>query len=276
MFANTVRSNFRLADNVLATRTIIRGMFGSAIRTISTARSGPIAAAAYFSRKVEVWNFETAELVCHLDTVFGFGGHRLTLSPSGERCVAASFRAGQNGGVVCYETGSGRAIWRRGDLRGVQGVHFSATGDTIWCRFEDRPVQRLDARTGLTVESLRTIQKVFDSPFTTDLLYVRRRDFVLTGSTKMCIPRLTFAMLDATFSPDALCLSEASGPVRCLDTKTTEEKWRYVPPSGSHVLGFPIRLMNLSTVSSGHTSAAGRSSCFSSLNPPGLSEVSVL
>jgi hypothetical protein len=52
-----------------------------------------------------------------------------------------------------------------------------------------------------------------------------------------CVPRITFAILDATFSPDALCLSETNGPVRCLDLKTAEERWRYLPPSGSHVLG---------------------------------------
>jgi hypothetical protein len=69
-------------------------------------------------------------------------------------------------------------------------------------------------------------------------------DYVIVGSTKLRVPRITSAILDATFSPDALCLSEAAtfrsearGPVRCLDLKTAEERWRYLPPLGSHVLG---------------------------------------
>jgi WD40 repeat protein len=218
-------------------------MLDSAIRTISSAQCSPIAAAARFERKVQIWNFATAELVSELDTVFDSGGHRLSVDPSGEYCVAASFRAGQKGGVVCYEARSGRKVWHRADLRRVQGVRFSPTGETIWCRVEGGPIQTLDAHTGLTLGSLRKIREVFDSPFTTHLLHVPQGDYVIVNSAELRVPRITSAILDATFSPDALCLSEAAtfrsevgGPVRCLDLKTAEERWRYQPPLGSHVL----------------------------------------
>ena len=95
----------------------------------------------------------------------------------------------------------------------------------------------MDANTGLTLGSLKTVRKVFDSPFTTHLFHVQHGDFFIVGSTKLRVPPLTFAILDATFSPDALCLSEAAGPVRCLDLGTAKERWRYIPPSGNHVLG---------------------------------------
>jgi WD40 repeat protein len=215
-------------------------MRDSAIRTISVARCNSIAAAALFERKIQIWNFATAELVSELNTVFEFGGHRLSINPSGEYCVAASFRAGQKGGVVCYEVRSGRTAWHRSDLRRVQGVRFSSDGETIWCEIEGRPVQSLNAHTGLTLAAFRTIREVFDSPFTPHLLHVpqvRREDFVIVGSAKLPMPRLTFAILDAVFSPDALCLSEANGPVRCVDVGTAKERWRYLPSSGSHVLG---------------------------------------
>jgi WD40 repeat protein len=219
-------------------------MLDSAIRTISIARCGTIAAAARFERKVQIWNFATAELVSELDTVFDSGGDRLSVDPSGGFCVAASFHAGQKGGVVCYEAQSGRKVWHRADLRTVQGVRFSATGEIIWCRVEGGPIQTLDAHTGLTLGSLRKVREVFDSPFTSHVLHVLQCDYVIVGSTKLRVPRITSAILDATFSPDALCLSEAAtfrseagGPVRCLDLKTAEERWRYLPPSGSHVLG---------------------------------------
>ncbi len=234
------RSNFRVGHYTTTTRIIISKMLDSAIRTISIARSSPIAAAALFEKKVQIWNFGNAELVSELDTVFQFGGHRLTLSPTGEHCVAARFRAGQNGGVACYETRSGRKIWHRADLRRVQGVRFSAANETIWCEVEGQSVLSLDINTGLTLGSLRTICDVFDSPFTQHALQEPRgrdRDLAIVGSTTLLVPRSTFAILDATFSPDALCLSEANGPVRCVDLDTAEERWRYLPPSGSHVLG---------------------------------------
>ena len=234
---------FRIADNPPTTSTIIIKMLDSAIRTISIARCSPIAAAAHFERKVQIWNFATAELVSELDTVFAPGGHRLSVDPTGEYCVAASFYAGQRGGVACYEARSRRKVWHRADLRRVQGVRFSAAGETIWCRVEGGPIQTLDAHTGLTLGSLRRIREVFDSPFTTHLLHVPQGDYVIVSSTKLRVPRITSGILDATFSPDALCLSEAAefrskagGPVRCLDLKTAEERWRYLPPLGSHVL----------------------------------------
>ena len=229
-----------MVHNTPTTSTIISKMLDSAIRTISVARCCPIAAAAYFERKVQIWNLATAELVSELDTVFAFGGHRLSVDQSGEYCVAASFHAGHKGGVACYEARSGRKVWHRADLRRVQGVRFSATGETIWCRIEGGPIQSLDAHTGLTLGSLRKIRKVFDSPYTTHLLHVlqeRAEDYVIVGSRKLRVPRLAFAILAATFSPDALCLSEANGPVRCLDLATAKERWRYVPTSGNHVLG---------------------------------------
>jgi hypothetical protein len=212
-------------------------MLDSAIRTISIARCSPIAAAALFEKKVQIWNFATAELVSELDTVFEFGGDRLAVNPGGEYCLAASFRTGQKGGVACYEVQSGRKVWHRTDLRRVQGVRFSSAGEKIWCRVEGGPIQTLDTHTGLTLDSLRKVREVFDSPFTTHLLHVPQGDYVIVGSTRVRVPRITFAILDVTFSPDALCLSEANGPVRCLDLKAAEERWRYLPPSGSHVLG---------------------------------------
>jgi hypothetical protein len=214
-------------------------MLDSAIRTISIARRSPIASAALFEKKVQIWNLANAELISELDTVFEFGGHRLTLSPTGEYCVAASFHAGQNGGVVCYETRSGRIIWHRADLRQVQGVRFSAANEAIWCNVEGKPVLSLDINTGLTLGSLRTICNVFDSPFTQHVLQETlepNRDLAIVGSTTLLVPRSTFAILDATFSPDALCLSEAGGPVRCLNLETGKERWRYQPPAGNHVL----------------------------------------
>ena len=203
-------------------------MLDSAIRTISIARRSPIAAAAHFEKKVQIWNLANAALVSELDTVFQFGGHRLTLSPTGEYCVAARFRAGQNGGVVCYETRSGRKIWHRADLRRVQGVRFSAANEAIWCQVEGQAVLSLDINTGLTIGSLRTICDVFDSPFTQHVLQEPRgrdRGLAIVGSTTLLVPRSTCAILDATFSPDALCLSEAGGPVRCVNSPPPNRRW---------------------------------------------------
>ena len=50
------------------------------------------------------------------------------------------------------------------------------------------------------------------------------------------MPKLSFAVLDAAFSPDALCLTEAAGVVRCVDLELGIERWRYVPPKSHHLI----------------------------------------
>ena len=49
------------------------------------------------------------------------------------------------------------------------------------------------------------------------------------------IPRVTFAELDAAFGIRHVCISESAGPVRCHDTASGRELWRY-QEEGRHVL----------------------------------------
>jgi hypothetical protein len=211
-------------------------MRDSAIRTTVAARSAPIAAAALFKRTVQIWNWNTGQRLSEIETVFDFGGHRLTISPTGDTVFAASWKKGKKGGVACYDSRSGEQIWQRTDLRQVGGLRFSAQSDIVWCEIGRRPLHRLDAKTGSTVETLRGILDAFDSPLSPHRLHIRKTDFQIIGSRTIRVPKLTFGLLDAGFGPDSLCLSEAGGPVRCLDLEGGNERWRYVPPADHHVL----------------------------------------
>ena len=172
-------------------------MRDSAIRHLVAASGAPIVAAALFERTVQIWNWHTGEQLSEFDTVLDFGGKRLALNPSGDSCVAASWKKGKRDGVACYDTQSGHAIWSRPDLRHVQGLRFSPLGDAVWCWIEAGPVQRLDARTGLTLEKIRAVQDVVESPSSDHSLHLRRADFLFGGVKKVRIPRLTYALLDA-------------------------------------------------------------------------------
>ena len=66
------------------------------------------------------------------------------------------------------------------------------------------------------------------------LLETRSRGYVIRGAKDSRLPNLSFALLDAAFGPDRLCLSEAGGPVRCVDCRSGSEIWRYVPPKETH------------------------------------------
>jgi hypothetical protein len=211
-------------------------MQNSAIRALVTAGRGPVIAAAFFERTVQIWESYAATRLAEFDTVFDSGGHRLAISPKATVCVAASWRKGKRGGVACYDTRSGQVVWHRIDLGRVQGLRFTPAGDSLWCRVEGGPVLHLDASTGATLSSLRAVQDVIESPFSAHRLERRRGDFRIVGDKTVRVAHTTFGLLDAAFGTDAVCLTEAGGPVRCLDCGAGNERWRYQPPAGHHVL----------------------------------------
>jgi outer membrane protein assembly factor BamB len=127
-------------------------------------------------------------------------------------------------------------------MRHTQSVRFSSMGETVWCGVQDGQLQQLDALTGATVDTLVAVERVFDSAHSNLLLLdTRTGGFVVKGPRDLRIPKLTFGLLDAVFSPDQLCLSEAGGPVRCLEAESGAERWRYEPPKTSHVLRLGYR-----------------------------------
>ncbi len=211
---------------------------------IVTARSVPIVSAAshtgiypFFKGTARIWNWRTGERLSEFPTVFD-GMSRHALSPDGEFYIAANWRKGNDGGVACYSTRTGERKWHQSGLRQVQGIRFSAHGDKVWCCIEQRPVHCLDTGTGLILAKLRGVNEVVESPYFTDLvLQSRGRAFFLIADHKAKeVPRLSFSMSDAVFSSDALCLAEYTGPVRCIDCESGEERWRYLPPRGFHVI----------------------------------------
>lgn len=217
-------------------------MRASAIRQLAAAQSAARLAAAFVERTVQVWDLCSFERVSQFDTVYEFGGHRITLSPTGEACVAAARQMGRNGGVACYDAVDGSLLWHRTDIGHTQFLRFSCGGKTIWCGVEDGRLQCLDAGSGTTVDTLAGIKRVLDSPHSNLLLLeTRSRGFLIKSRSQLRIPNLTFALLDAAFSPDCLCLSEAGGPVRCLEPDSGAELWRYEPPKNAHVLRLGYR-----------------------------------
>jgi hypothetical protein len=207
------------------------------------ARSAPIVSVAsytgidpIFRGAAQIWNWSSGERLSEFTTVFdGFGRH--SISPNGELYVCANWRKGKNGGVACYNTSSGEKIWHRQDLRQVQGIRFSANGHKVYCRVEARPVNCLDSGSGISLGNIRTVDDVVDSPYADLALHSRRRaNYTLVGDKTRSIPRIMPAMSDAAFSRESLCLAEYSGFVRCMDCETGNERWRYLPPKGFHVI----------------------------------------
>ena len=212
-------------------------MRASAIRCMAPSRRSSRVAAATFEHHVQIWDVETRAVVNEFETVFSFGGHRLTLDPLGERCIAAAWKAGKHGGVACYEANTGKLIWHRQDLRQTQRLRFSPGGEAAWCVPDSGPTKLLDAANGKTLDALTGVRDIFDSEYSEDLvLEKRKRDYILRKDKTRQIPRLTFAILDVAFGPHSLAISESGGPVRCIDFSTGTELWRQSPCKQIHFL----------------------------------------
>jgi outer membrane protein assembly factor BamB len=218
-------------------------MIASAIQNLATSSRSTRVAAAVFEKTVQIWDLKTRERIKEFETVFRFGGYRLTLDPAGEKCVAAAWKKGKGGGVACYEASTGRVIWHRQDLRHTQRVRFSPDGMAVWCVQDSSPTKLLDSADGKTLDSIVGLRNLFDSEYSPALLLEKRkRDYILRKDKPVKIPRLTFAILDAAFGPHSMVLSESGGHVRCITTSTGAEMWRHSPVKGSHFLKLWYRL----------------------------------
>jgi hypothetical protein len=212
-------------------------MRASATQCMAASKRSPRVAAAMFAHQVQIWDIETGAVVNEFETVFSFGGPRLTLDPLGERCIAAAWKAGKHGGVACYETNTGKLIWHRRDLRQTQRVRFAPGGEAAWCVPDSGPTKLLDAANGKTLDALTGLKDIFDSEHSADLLLEKRkRNYILRKEKTLQIPRLTFAILDVAFGPKSLAISESGGPLRCIDSSTGTELWRQSPGKQIHFL----------------------------------------
>src|SRR5579863_3587972 len=144
-------------------------MRASAVRCMADSKQSSRIAVAMFERRVQMWDVETGAMVNEFETVFSFGGHRLTLDSLGERCIAAAWKAGKRGGVACYEANTGRLIWHRQDLRQTQRVRFAPRGNAVWCVTDSGPTRLLDAASGKTLEALNGLRDIFDSEYSAEL-----------------------------------------------------------------------------------------------------------
>jgi outer membrane protein assembly factor BamB len=213
-------------------------MRASAIRELAASRDATKVAAAFFEKTVQIWDLKTRERRAEFETVFTFGGGgRLALDAAGQKCVTAGWGQGKRGGVACYDADTGELIWHRQDLRQTQFVRFSSRRGGFWCFPESGRTRLLDPDNGSDVDSVAGFHRFYESEYSGELLLERRkRDYILKNGEPRKIPRITFAILEVAFGTQSFVVSEAGGPVRCIDSSAGIELWRFTPEKGSHFL----------------------------------------
>jgi outer membrane protein assembly factor BamB len=204
------------------------------IRHLATSFSGSVVAAGEFERTVHVWDLAATRHLATFDTVLSFGGKRLAITGDGECCIAAAYHVE---GVAAYSASTGAEVWHRKDLKKAQTIRFGHDDRRVYCCFDKNSCHVLSRETGKTIKTWPGVRDVWESPYE-PLMLVEKGTLVLrTPDEKKVttIARETFAVLRIAFAPGVVCISESTGPLRCLDTKTGEEAWRYAQ-KGQHFL----------------------------------------
>jgi outer membrane protein assembly factor BamB len=214
----------------------------SAIRQLAGSYAGPLVVAGEFENTAHIWNLQTADRVRTIEAKFDYGGKRLAISPDGKMLFTGAWA---RYGIAAYSISDGQQVWRRTELKNVQALAVDAAGDRLICSFDRSPTHLMDPKTGVTLETLRGVEDLYNAPFSKAVVQVSRQGKIwLRGPTgkKISIPATSFAVLAVEFGAGEVCISEVGGPVRCFDIETGEERWRHTPRTGLHFLnlGFDI------------------------------------
>lgn len=189
-------------------------------------------------REVVVCDLEEMTCTEPISTTFDFGGSRLALSDEVNGIVAAAY---QEHGVALYSADNGVELWRRRDITRVQTIELSCDGTLAYCGREADSLTILDVQTGSTLHTLRGARRYLESPYDHVRFIDGKTPKVLADQTSVSVPRSSFAFLSAEFGPGILVVSEAGGVVRCVDVVSGVERWKYTPPTDSHVLTLGYR-----------------------------------
>jgi hypothetical protein len=214
-------------------------MTGSAIRELSAARDVPLVAAAFVESRVQLWDVHALALIGDFGARYSFGAKNLALHPAGEIVLTGISRL--KGGILsAHRVPGGEELWRRTGLALPARVSFNSRGDEISCSLDRRSVARLDTRTGQTITVHHGMSRWFEGDAGQVLTQQKPGAYYLLkwGATTndVKIDRLTFAPLAVSFGLATVCISEASGSVRCVDGLSGQQHWRYDPPEDSHVV----------------------------------------
>lgn len=211
-------------------------MLASAINELAVSKNPQWIAAAYFEKIIQIWDLNSRRRINEFSTVFCSGAGNLALTDSAEILVAGLSRT--HGRVAAYEVPSGRTLWER-KFAYPRLLRLHPSGQSILCTKNNRSVIRLDVSTGTTLEVIDGFERYIEGPYG-DILSVpskKAEPLNLIGrGGKSNISRLSFALLDARFSPHSVCLTEARGPVRCISCLDANLEWTFDPGTDCHVL----------------------------------------
>ena len=171
------------------------------------------------------------QILTHLDS----SGNRLQLVPENESLVAGAYYVH---GIECYSINDSSLVWKRKDLKKVQNIRKIPNAAQVACFFENRAGIILDCITGETIFKYRGVKDVYFSRFNSLCLEEGINSYKIKDidSLKFTVEPKSFAILDATFSPTSIAISESGATVRFFSSRDGGLIGEYIPQKGYHIL----------------------------------------
>lgn len=208
------------------------------IRYFSSSYIGRFFAAATFHGLVSIWDVSSGKMISKFDTCFEFGGKRLSISPSGDHIVAASYSKKI---IAAYDTSNGHQIWEYPAFSPPQGVtiDFKQKSGFFWS--EDGRVNMFDTDTGQIADLKLEAKQLFILPLHSDIVALEKKNVLhlknfVNSEDLGSIQKETFAILTISSNDAYLFLSESGGALRTISMKDYSEIWRNQPTKYWHFI----------------------------------------
>ena len=190
---------------------------------------------------VRVYEFPSLQKIAAFSVDTDFGGSRLALAPNGQLIAAGKYDTGH----LSLHRLDGSKVWERHALDEIQTIRFSLDSETVFCSHHRHVVTALNvndgklSRFGWFRKHLVGLRRIYESPY--DNLFVHDRmerplRFATNALGRICdVDRKSFGVLDVTFAPEFVCISESTAPISCYHVNGTHV-WELRHAKGVHAL----------------------------------------
>ncbi len=198
---------------------------------------------------VYIWDLSTGRKISEFRSFWDIGGRRLAISKDGSRCAVGAWN---RYGITMHDTTQGRILWQIKELKRVQSLEFSRYLSALFAEIDMRAFHIVDTESGETLEKMRGIEGIYESPFEKIELLERKSagleivDFD-TKRTIFKIARMSFAVLDAFFTKRSVVVwesghyPETTQSIGCYSLNGGNLIWRYQVPKDSHLTSLGYR-----------------------------------
>lgn len=205
------------------------------VRQIKSSFNGDRIVLAQFSENVQIYDVRQRKIISDLNTILDFGGDRILIDDIGKNCVFGSWEQNR---IQAYDINSGKKTWER-KLKGVQKFQqLRSKKNAFFVQLENESSRLIDLETGEDIQILKGVYKYYESRYHELNAFALGKRISITernsSKEKVIIKNQSFAVLDISFTPSSILISESAMPLRNYDIYSGKLLWQLDIREGFH------------------------------------------